>query len=384
MGAPLDPAQATPLSPPPPAGWSWFPIQGAMCRDGSPNGIFVRFTPSDKLLVYLEGGGACTNAGFCNFNPPNVNKILSGDGQTVIGSALGVVDGRQQPGAFELGTVHGIFDPSDVANPFRDWNAVYVPYCTGDVHAGTRPNATVPGVPTPQQFVGHYNMQAFVGRIVPTFAQRVNRVVLTGASAGSYGAALNLSMMQDAFGDVRVDALLDSGPPFDDRYMPVCMQKRWRDTWGLDAALPPDCDGCFRPDGGALVDGLASFLMKKHPNTRLALVSSMEDEVIRLFFSMGVKECSAFETADPVLITAGQIVDPTVLFPAADYSAGLVDLRNEYAGTGRFNTYFLGGLNAAFHQHTWRTRFTDASVGPISIAAFTGGFLEGRVEHVGP
>jgi hypothetical protein len=383
MGAPLDPNGGTSLTPPPPAGWTWYPIEGAICRDGSPSGIFVRFTASDKLFIYLEGGGACTNLGFCNYNPPNVNKLISGDGQTVLGSTLGVIDGRQQPGAFELGVVNGIFDTANAANPFKDWNAVYVPYCTGDVHAGTRTNATVPGVTAPQQFVGHLNMQKIIGRVVPTFQSRVNRVIITGASAGSYGAAMNFSMVQDAFGPVRLDALLDSGPPFSDDYMPACMQKRWRETWGFEAMLPPDCDECRQADGGGITK-MADFLMRKHPNSTIALVSSMEDEVIRLFFSMGVKNCASFDTADPVLITTGQVLDPSVFYPAAQYSAGLEDLRARYAGTGRFATYLLGGANATLHQHTWRARFTDPAAGQETIASFVNNFLSGQFDHIAP
>jgi hypothetical protein len=362
--------------------WTWYPIQGAVCRDGSPAGFFVRFSCSDKLFVYLEGGGACTNLGFCNFNPPNVNRAISGDGQTVLGSTFGVIDARQQPGVFE-GQIRGIFDTTNTANPFRDWNAVYIPYCTGDVYAGTKTNGTVPGVATPQQFVGHFNMQKFIGRIVPTFKPRVDRVIITGASAGSFGAALNFSMLQDAFGCVRVDALLDSGVPFTDAYMPVCMQQRWRNAWGLDAALPPDCSECRQADGGGFIK-YADFLIRKHPNATIAAVSSMQDEVIRLFFSAGVKNCVNYDTADPVAITVGQVLDPTIFFSAADYTAGLNELRTRYQSTGRFATYFLGGPNITFHQHIWRARFFDPAAGTKTIAAFTTNFLNGTMEQVGP
>jgi len=383
LGAPLDEAAATVLSPPPPAGWSWYPIDGAICRDGSPAGLFAHFTSSDKLYVYLEGGGACSSPGFCNFNPPNVNKLLSGDGQTVLGSTLGVIDGRQQPGAFEVGQLHGIFDTTNADNPFKDWNGVYIPYCTGDVHFGTRANATVPGLAAPQQFVGYLNMQKFVARIVPTFRDKVNRVIITGASAGSFGAALNFSMLQDAFGSVRVDALLDSGVPFSDQYMPVCMQKRWRELWGFDASLPPDCTECRQADGGGFIH-LADFLMKKHPNGTIAAVSSTQDEVIRLFFSSGQKDCATFETADPVLITTGQVMDPTVYFSAADYTAGLNDLRAQYVSSGRLASYMLGGANSTLHQHVWRARFVDSTAGSITIAQFVSDFLNGTMQQIGP
>ena len=34
--------------------------------------------------------------------------------------------------------------------------------------------------------------------------------------------------------------------------------------------------------------GMADFLMRKHPKAKVGLISTMEDEVIRLFFSVGL------------------------------------------------------------------------------------------------
>ncbi len=382
MLAPLDPTGGTPLDPPPPLGWVWYEIEGALCRDASPTGFYVRYADSKNLMIYMEGGGACSSPGFCNYNPANVNQVISGDGQTVLGSALGVAPLRQQPGVFDLGVPSGIFDVDNPQNPVKDWNIVYVPYCTGDVHGGTRSNVTVPGLATPQQFVGHLNMRTFIGHLVPTFADSIDYVLLNGTSAGSFGAALNASMIQDAFGDVRMDVLMDSGPPFEDEFMPTCMQKRWREQWGLDATLPPDCVDCFNADGGGILN-LADFLLAKHPNSRVALISSMHDEVIRLFFSSGLSNCSTYETADPIFITVGQIT-PNVYMEAAPYEAGLNTLRNRFGGTGRFSTYFIGGANIAFHQHVWRPRFYDASVNPKPLSQFVGDFINGVAEHVGP
>jgi len=383
MGEPLDPNGATTLNPPAPTGWNWYPIQGAVCRDGTPNGLYTHVTSSDKLLIFLEGGGACSNLGFCNFNPPGVDKALSGTGETVLGTALGVAVVRQQPGVYTGGVLQGIFDTANAQNPFKDWNMVYIPYCTGDVHFGTKTGGTVPGLTTPQQFVGYENMKKFVARIVPTFKPKVNRVVITGSSAGSFGAALNYSMVQDAFGEVKVDALLDSGAPFTDKYMPVCMQKRWREAWGLDGALPPDCTECKQADGGNMI-ALADFLIRKHPNATLAAVTGIEDEVIRLFFSVGVKNCSAYETADPVGITLGQIADPTVLFSAADYKAGMLEVREKFKSTGRFATYFMGAPNNTVHQHIFRQRFYEAAAGGKTIAQYVTDWLNGNFQHIGP
>jgi hypothetical protein len=224
-------------------------------------------------------------------------------------------------------------------------------------------------------------MQKFVARWVPTFKDTVKRVILTGSSAGGFGAALNFSMVQDSFGGgVAVDVLDDSGPPFADTFMPVCMQKKWRDLWGLNDALPPDCAECLQTDGGGLVH-LSDFLVRKHPAAKIALVSSMQDEIIRLFYSAGNNDCMGFDQADPVgnfLFTLGGT------FPADQYTAGLDDLRTTYVPTGRFGTYFLGGSNITFHQHIWRARFFDAAAGTVPIAQWVTDFLGGKVAQVGP
>jgi hypothetical protein len=387
MGAPL-PDMGDSVTPAPPDGWSWYNIDGAICRDGSATGFYLHRGTADKLVIYLEGGGACSNSNFCSFNPNSVNQVLAGDGQTVLGSAAGAGAGRQQPGAYtdynHMGPPKGLFDFSNAANPFKDWSEIYIPYCTGDVFFGTNKDAMVPGSTTPQQFVGYLNMQKFIGRIVPTFKDKVSKVVLTGASAGGFGAALNFSMVQDAFGSVRVYPISDSGPPFDDKYMPVCMQKRWRDAWGLDKALPPDCKECQQADGGGLVH-LADFLLKKHPNGTVAIISSMQDEVIRLFYSVGLADCMNYDTANPVSIVLAQS-DANTYFQAQPYTDGLNDLRTKYNSTKRFATYYFGGANITYHQHIFRDRFYDNTVisGQETIAAFVQNFINDKVETIGP
>jgi hypothetical protein len=300
----------------------------------------------------------------------------------VIGSSFGVTTARQQPGVFEGGVVHGIFDTANTANPFKDWSMIYAPYCTGDAWFGSQRDGTVGTLAAKQQFTGYLNMREFVSHIVPTFKDKVDRVILTGASAGGFGAALNFSMVQDSFGCIPVDVLDDSGPPFTDQYMSACMQKKWRSIWGLNASLPPDCTQCFNADGGGLLN-LATFLLNKHPNAKVALVSSMNDEIIRLFYSPGLADCANFDTTDPVQITFFQ-ADPTRYMIASDYAAGLTALRSSFTSTGRFATYYLGAANITYHQHIWRQRFYDTTAGTETIATFTSHFLAGTIEQIGP
>jgi hypothetical protein len=385
MGDPLD-GKGKDLTPPAPTGWIWYEIDGAKCRDGSATGFYVHTGTASKLLIFLEGGGACSNKGFCNFNPPNVASSLAGDGQTVLGTALGTIAGRQQPGIYtdanHMGMPAGIFDFANMNNPFKDWSEIYVPYCTGDVFFGTKQDGEVPGGLTGQQFVGYLDMKLFMARIVPTFKAKVDQVILSGSSAGSFGAALNYSMVQDSFGDVPVDVIADAGVPFDDMHMPVCMQKRWRESWGFDGSLPPDCTECRNADGGGLRN-LADFLLKKHPFAHIGMISRMQDEVMRLFFSVGNMNCMTYDTADPVGITLGQVLDPNALFPAMTYSDGLTELRTKYTPTGRLSTFFIMGPNPNYHQHLFRASFYESMNGS-SIAQWASGFITGKIEQVGP
>ena len=60
-----------------------------------------------------------------------------------------------------------LFDRNDPDNPTKDYSYVFVPYCTGDVHAGNK-IATYNGIET--HHVGWNNITAFMGRILPTGA----------------------------------------------------------------------------------------------------------------------------------------------------------------------------------------------------------------------
>jgi hypothetical protein len=254
----------------------------------------------------------------------------------------------------------GIFDASRPENPVRDWSMVYVPYCTGDTHAGTRTNAAVPGLAQPQQFVGYRNMTAFLARIIPTF-ESAAKVLLTGASAGGVGAAANFNQTQDGFGHVPVVLLDDSGPIFSDEYFSVCLQRHMRELWGLDGSLPPDCPECFPADGGSL-GAAASFLEKKYPNATAGVVSSLEDSVMRFFFSWGENDCHV------------------ATYAKGRYTRALVDMRDHHGfDPAHFGTFFFAGKR---HTHVFRERFYTETVGGTTMAQWTSDLIAGRPARV--
>jgi hypothetical protein len=379
-----------------PAGWNFYQISGAVCRDGSPTGFYVHYGTAQKLFIYLEGGGACSSATFCTHNPASMTQSFAGgaptQGQT-IGGSLGAFSTTPQAPYLPTTGVSayspGIFDFTNAANPVKDWSGVYVPYCTGDVHFGTNDSGTVPGdglLPalTGQHFVGYRNMQKFIARIVPTFPN-VTQVLLTGASAGGFGAGLNLGMVQDSFGSsVPVTVLDDSGPPFRIQYLPACAQQQWRTLWGLDTSLPSDCQECFRSDGSGLMD-IVTYWRHKYRNAKVGLVSTMQDEVMRLFFAQGNGSCASNNATN---LAAAQVLGG---YTGAEYTQGLNDLLTTYACTGALAAYYIGGQNSAFpnptyHQHIFRQEFYQATTndGGVTMAQWTANLLSGNLQIVGP
>jgi hypothetical protein len=94
----------------------WTRIPGGAetgCALGTPYAFFHREgDDSRSLLVWFQGGGACWDWVSCS-------GLFDSD----------VADDELSPYA-------GIFDRSNPENPFRDFEIVFVPYCTGDVHVG--------------------------------------------------------------------------------------------------------------------------------------------------------------------------------------------------------------------------------------------------------
>jgi hypothetical protein len=325
--------------------WTWVDVPGARCRDGSPTGIGVRLNPaSDKVFIYLEGGGACFNGSTCAIS-------LAGFNKTAFGAWAGTVG--------QL----GIFDPFPAENPVRDWNAIYVPYCTGDVHVGTVSDQAVPGGPSAQEFVGYENINLYLKRLVPTF-KHASQVLLTGVSAGGFGAAFNYDRVASAFCPTPVVLLDDSGPPMADPYLAPCLQKQWRNLWDIDQTLPAGCSGCTGADGGGIVN-YASYLSTRWPDSRMGLISSTHDAVISTFFGFGHDTCGL-----PLPLTFAQ------------FEAGLVDLRDGYlASSGHWGTYYV---NSIAHTYLIGPGFYTTQVGKKPLTTWVKELLAGQTSNVSP
>lgn len=257
-----DPITATPGT------WTFVPFADSSCADGSPTGIGINPGTSKRLVIYMEGGGACWDANTC-YGSLKLAANLDGWDETKFQARMKT-------------TAKSHLDRTAANNPFKDASYVYIPYCTGDIHTGDKEQMYDGKV---AKHVGRRNVAAFLKRIAPTFKD-ADRVVLTGSSAGGFGAAVNYWRAKQYWPTTRVDLIDDSGPPFSPdkmAYLPT-----WAAAWDLAGALDPDCTECANYNFPAL---LASYT-KKSPESRFALLSYDHDYVISTFFNLSEAEFS--------------------------------------------------------------------------------------------
>ena len=355
------PVDTTPITNLPAMTWQYVPIRGAMCRDGSSTGIGVNVNPSSKqLMIYLEGGGACFNSLTCGTNPSSFSDTAPDGGTTSqFAARLGGTAGNG-----------GVFDRADSANPVASWSYVYVPYCTGDMHAGDKPNAAVPGVAAPQQFVGYANVTRALARIVPSFAG-LTKVLLTGISEGGFGAAMNYVQTAQAFGTVPVYSLDDSGPALEDPYAAKCLQARWATLWRFDKTVLAYC-GADCPDPANYMLAATIHTARTYPNVPFGLIEATDDSVVTLIYGFGTSNCTA--TTLPAALSA------------STFTAGLLDARTKAAAYPNVGSFiFQGTTHTSLGGSSLDTVTASGDAGTSQLASWMATLVNaGTVSNAGP
>lgn len=168
-------------------------------------------------------------------------------------------------------------------NPaFHDFYKVYVPYCSSDVHTGTRDASFLTDNYT---FHGHYIFDAVVQDLIRTTRiTQAKQVVLLGSSAGAFGTEANCDYFADVLhqknASIDVRCVSDSGTLYPyDTHTNFCsthlLEYAAYEIWNsiTDAsckAAHPDGFDCF---------SVADFY--SYIETPIMLLMSSEDTTIR-------------------------------------------------------------------------------------------------------
>ncbi|MGZ3418791.1 MAG: pectin acetylesterase-family hydrolase [Polyangiales bacterium] len=333
--------------------WTRIEFPTGYCRNGESAHLMVHLNgKSKKFLVYLEGGGACFNDASCNLLTADLPSYVLGG---------------------------GIFNFTRADNPFRDWNIFYVPYCTGDVHAGDIAESTPGPVTGKTRFSGYSNMKLYLSRILATMPDATDEA-LAGSSAGGFGVGLmaDLIVRNSPASVDRFTMIDDSGPPMAKKYIPTCLQAQWQSIWGLDNTILKDC-GLACPKVDDFVTDYVQFLIDKYAKGSAAskfmagLVSSTGDSVISTFFGFGANDCTM-----------------TAPLSAATYKAGLSGIRSLIQPqTDHFGTFYYESTLHTTLLTDVATGVTgglyDTNVGGIKLTDWLADLLaHKKAAHVGP
>ena len=187
-----------------------------MCADGSAFHFYLREASPTKVLFYLEGGGACFSGDMCKPGSGTYSETISP--------------------VSKLEDSPGIFDFDNPENPFADYSVVYVPYCTGDVHAGNITKDYGNGVVT--QHKGFVNASNALDTMIKRFPN-TTQLVVAGSSAGSFPTPVFAGIAGDRLPNADLKVFADSSGAVPDAMGFVI------GNWGTLETLPdwPEIEG---------------------------------------------------------------------------------------------------------------------------------------------
>jgi hypothetical protein len=238
--------------------WQKIELPELTCGNGSQYKFFVNYSDkSNNTVLLFEGGGACWDFASCS------------GGVRGAANATGIPDTHMDRAQY-MNLLR-----RDETNPLKDWNMVFVPYCTGDVHTGSKvatyanPDG---GAALTYRHVGHDNMLAIVAWMKTQFTP-IPKLLVTGYSAGGIAALQNYYYIREGLPAQCGYLLNDSGPAFHSDGPSKQVQAQTRGAWGIDALLE-DFKGTLpvslaelKADVGLLNTALAD----KYPGDRLSM-----------------------------------------------------------------------------------------------------------------
>lgn len=196
------------------------PNGGTLCGEGHQYWFWVRCGTVNKMVIFFQGGGLAKDSASCEY------YIEKGHTNPTIRVHLP----RQ-----------GIFNFSNSDNPFKDYNFVLLPYCSGDFHWGNKETSYNCPQPSPVVFQhrGFVNARAALDRVFETYLHAgapPDIVLITGSSAGGYGSILHAPYIINRYPESKVSHLSDCAagviPSFSTFWNDI------NDKWGVTGNVP--------------------------------------------------------------------------------------------------------------------------------------------------
>ncbi|MEP7001067.1 MAG: pectin acetylesterase-family hydrolase [bacterium] len=253
-------------------GWNRIPGRyGTGCAHDSTFAFRVRPGLTDKVMIFLNGGGACWRAAECDPHG-KPTYTMSADS------------------ANDVSVRTGLFDVANPLNPVRDYTMVFIPYCTGDVHLGTRLSEyQIPRAKgAPRTFAvrhgGAANIEAVLDWVY-TNLKTPSVVFVAGVNAGAIPSPVIASRMARHYPRARVVQLGDGAGGYHASIVPSLMA-----GWGATEYL--QTDPAFRMVDSADFNFEQLYISSARaaPKVHFAQVNTVEDATQLFFLTLlGVK-----------------------------------------------------------------------------------------------
>ncbi|GGF77426.1 pectin acetylesterase-family hydrolase [Alteromonas lipolytica] len=253
-----------------------------------PNDFHFYFKPGNprKLMIFFNGGGACWNDATCISslalaadpnNRPTYNPTIHNENSPQV--------------------TGGIFNQHRRHNSFSNWTQVFIPYCTGDIHVGSNDAIyqdasgvlTSPGQPVMVKHRGFDNFLAVREWLKTYYANSSHpprKVLVTGSSAGGYGATLNFPYVKNAFPHSKVSLFSDAAAGvLSSGFVSTAFTNNH--SWGVESTLPTlfaQYLGSY--DAITLNQNMMTLLASAYPESRFAQYSTEYDAVQVLFLKI--------------------------------------------------------------------------------------------------
>jgi hypothetical protein len=255
-------------------------MEGTVPRPGNTDySFFILEGNPDKILISLDGGGACWDAASCLLSP--LAPQLFGGRPTYSPEVNETVNTISQVG--------GILDSKNVDNPFSKYTKIFVPYCTGDIHWGSKDTDYSIPLPDGQLLQGTIrhrgadNLLAVLDWLEQNGIdfEGASDVTVAGASAGGYGANLAFAYVAEKAGsDTRLNLISDSAVGIIDT--PEAIDKPGPLPFYAQAIYNSENPGT---ESWGVARNLPSWVFGPHPDAFLELSAEKPVSLVPAFFS---------------------------------------------------------------------------------------------------
>ncbi len=256
-------------------GWNRIPGRyGTGCAHDSIYAFKVRPGLTDKVMIFLNGGGMCWRSATCD--PKKTATVMSAD-----------------DAANDVSVRSGILDYTNEKNPVREWTFVFVNYCTGDAHLGSsevdylQPGAKKDAKTFKIRHGGAPNVEAVLDWVYVNI-KRPSTLFVAGSDAGAIASPVVAEKLARHYAGARVVQLGDGAGAYRSDSIPMMMS-----IWGAADYLQHDPAYRSLDSSGFTFQRLYTSASRSAPRIRFAQFNTEGDATQHAFLtSLGVKGSS--------------------------------------------------------------------------------------------